>query len=308
MSSQITPVNKMLTLVRREFQEQRILFLYLPTLVVLLLTAAFSMIAIRSYMNNGQFVGLFGNNVTADSIEEISVALQAFSEMSQDLKATFWDRYYSTTLPFLYISFWGAMFYYFQMTLFVQRRDRSILFWNSLPVTDSETIFSKLVAGFFLCHIIYLIGIFVLQLFMILIMTMYGSMFDVPLWDNFIGPSGLVSRFGRILGISFLSIFWCLPVYGWLLFTSAWAKSAPFAWAMAPIVLFSIIEFVFFDTDFNVIRIFFEHSMPMENGGVSPRGAFYAKNQLFSMEMLASVMLGGAFIYAAIRFNRSENI
>ncbi|MDG2175274.1 MAG: hypothetical protein P8M72_03945 [Gammaproteobacteria bacterium] len=99
------------------------------------------------------------------------------------------------------------MFYYFQMTLYSQRRDRSVLFWNSLLVNNTETIFSKLIAGFFLCHIIYMICLMVMQLAILLIMTIYGSMFDVSLWETFIAPSGILPRFGRMLEFTFLSVF-----------------------------------------------------------------------------------------------------
>ena len=305
MTSEITALSKMATLVRREFQEQRISFLYVPLLIVFLATIAFAVTAIRSYVMDLQFISLVGNRAIVDS-PYIDQTLAGFTESSRELKANFWNSYYGQTLPILYISYWGVMFYYFQMTLYSQRRDRSILFWNSLPVNNSETIFSKLIAGFFLCHIIYMISLFAMQLLMLLILMIYGSMFDVSLWDNFIAPSGILPRFGRMLVFTFLSVFWCLPVYAWLLLTSAWAKSAPFAWALAPLAMLLVCELIFSGTGYAAL-VFLEHTVPLDYVGLSSGSAYPASDWLLSGEMLVSILLGGAFIYGAIRLNRSED-
>ena len=145
-----------------------------------------------------------------------------------------------------------------------------------------------------------------MQLLMLLIMMIYGSLFDVSLWENFIAPSGVLPRFGEMLGFTFISIFWCLPVYAWLLLTSAWAKSAPFAWSMVPFVFLFVGELIFLG-DGDVILVFFEHTVPIVNLGISPIGSVTGQNRLLSGEMLVSILLGVAFIYGAIRLNRSED-
>jgi ABC-2 type transport system permease protein len=306
MNSEITALSKMVILVRREFQEQRIVFLYLPLFIVLLATIAFAVTAIRYYILDFQFIGLVGNSAIVDS-PYIDQTLLGFTERTPEEKENFWRIYYVQTLPILYIGFWGAMFYYFQMTLYSQRRDRSVLFWNSLPVNNTETIFSKLIAGFVLCLVIYMICLLAMQLFMLLILMIYGSMFDVSLWENFVAPSGILPRFGRIMGYTFLAVFWCLPFYAWLLLTSAWAKSAPFAWAILPIAFLIVCEVIFFGTG-NMGRLFFEHSVPLDNMGLDPNSTHTTSEWLFSGEMLASILLGAVFIYGAIRLNRSEDI
>lgn len=309
MTAHITPVSKMLTLVKREFQEQRILFLYLPLMILLLTSVVFAATAIRSYLLNIQYVGLIGARIPAEGRDAVAEALLGFASLPVDIKIRFWEQFYSQAMPILYISFWGAIFYYFQMTLFAQRRDRSILFWNSLPVNDRETIFSKLIAGFVLCYAVYLVSLFVLQVMMLVIMSLYTAMFDIGIWDNVMAPSGIFGRFGNILMFSFLSIFWCLPVYAWLLLTSAWAKSAPFAWAMAPLVVMLLFEFLFVDSDLHVLRIFFEHAFPVDLTGIGGPGSDYAaRGVLLSGEMLISILLGIAFIAGAIHLNRSEDV
>ena len=305
--SAITPASKMVTLIRREFQEQRILFFYLPLFITLMVTIAIAVTAFRSYVMDIHFIGLLGNRQIVRSPEEIAMALQGFSEMPVELRARFWDQFYNQSLPILYISFWGVLFYYFQMTLFTQRRDRSILFWNSLPVNDTETILSKLAAGFLVCHGVFMVCLLLLQLLMLLVMMAYTAMFDISVWENVVLPSGILSRFAYFLGFTFLAIFWSLPVYAWLLLTSGWAKSAPFAWAMAPIVILALLELLFIGFEGEVLPHFFEHAFPIVAGTGNLRD-FNPGGRMLNGEMLASILLGVAFIYGAIRLNRSEDL
>jgi ABC-2 type transport system permease protein len=306
MTAAITPASKMLTLVRREFHEHRILFLYMPLLITLMVTVAFAVVALLSYLLDFNFVGMLEDRVIAETQDEISMALREFSDLPFVFKMQFWEQFYTQTPPILYISLWGALFYYFQMTLYSQRTDRSILFWNSMPVSDTETVVSKLLAGYVLCHAIYLAFLFALQVMMLLVMMVCATMFDINVWDNVVAPSGIISRFAYLFGFSFLSIFWSLPVYAWLLLTSAWAKSAPFAWAMAPVVVLVVIELIFFGVDIRILGLFFEHAFPTVIGN-GPDSDFTLGGKLLGVEMLLSILLGIGFIYGAIRLNRSED-
>ena len=305
MTAAITPTSKMLTLARREFQEQRIMFFYLPLLICLMVTVTFAVVALRSYIMDFHFIGLIGNRTIAETPQEIAMALQSFSEMPMEFRTRFWEQFYTQTLPLQYIGLWGVLFYYFQMTLYSQRADRSILFWNSMPVSNTETIISKLLAGYVLCHAIWVAFLFVFQIMMMLVMMAYMSQFDVSVWDNVVVPSGIIGRFAYLFSFTFLAIFWSLPVYAWLLLTSAWTKSAPFAWSMAPIVILVLFEVMFISTRADVLRVFFEHAFPVAVAS-GTWSDFELTSKFFSGEMLVSILLGVAFIYGAIRLNRSE--
>jgi ABC-2 type transport system permease protein len=43
---------------------------------------------------------------------------------------------------------------------------------------------------------------------------------------------------------------WYAPIYGWLLLVSAWAKKAPFLWAVMPVFLAFIVEKIAFGTSY----------------------------------------------------------
>lgn len=129
-----------------------------------------------------------------------------------------------------------------------ERRDRSILFWKSMPVSDLTVVLSKAA-----------IPIFVLQLisFAVAAAVMWIMFF---LSSAVLLASGTgVAQFWRLLPIvqmSFLLLYhlvilhglWHAPFYGWMLMVSSWARRAPFLWAVLPPLAIAIVEKLVFNT------------------------------------------------------------
>ena len=128
-----------------------------------------------------------------------------------------------------------------------ERRDRSILFWKSMPVSDLTVVLSKAT-----------IPIFVLQLivFGVAAAVMWIMFF---LSSAVLLASGGVAQFWSLLSIvqmSFLLLYhlvilhglWHAPFYGWMLMVSSWARRAPFLWAVLPPLTIGIVEKLVFNT------------------------------------------------------------
>lgn len=122
-------------------------------------------------------------------------------------------------------------FFYLLGALYDDRRDRSVLFWKSLPVSDSATVVSKA-----------LTAMLVIPAFVIAITTLaYLILLAVVcLW---VGAHGInpfpaiaaahpLGVFMRLVGLLPVFALWSLPTVGWLLFWSAFARSKPFLWAV----------------------------------------------------------------------------
>jgi ABC-2 type transport system permease protein len=125
-----------------------------------------------------------------------------------------------------------------------ERRDRSILFWKSMPVSDLTVVLSKAA-----------IPIFVLQLisFAVAAAVMWIMFF---LSSAVLLASGTgVAQFWRLLPIvqmSFLLLYHLVILhglfYGWMLMVSSWARRAPFLWAVLPPLAIGIVEKLVFNT------------------------------------------------------------
>ena len=128
-----------------------------------------------------------------------------------------------------------------------ERRDRSILFWKSLPVSDLVTVLSKAVVPMVVLPAIALVVIVATQLVMLLLST-------ADLLSNGLNPGLLWQRASPLeaplvlpYGLAVLAV-WNAPVYGWLLMVSAWARRATFLWAILPPLALCVVEKIAFDT------------------------------------------------------------
>jgi ABC-2 type transport system permease protein len=122
-------------------------------------------------------------------------------------------------------------FFYLLGALYDDRRDRSVLFWKSLPVSDTATVASKA-----------LTALLVIPAFTLVISTLAYLVFLVVicLWAGVHGLNALpavfaahpIGMFLRLAAILPIGVLWALPTVGWLMFWSAYARSKPFLWAV----------------------------------------------------------------------------
>jgi ABC-2 type transport system permease protein len=118
--------------------------------------------------------------------------------------------------------------------LYGERRDRSILFWKSLPVSDLTTVLSKLSIPLIILPLLSFAIAVVTQFVMLLVSSavLLGSGLSAgPLWAQMPFFHMSLMLLYHILTVHGL---WYAPIYGWLLLVSAWAPRAPFLWAFLP--------------------------------------------------------------------------
>lgn len=117
--------------------------------------------------------------------------------------------------------------------LYNERRDRSILFWKSMPVSDLTTVLAKAAIPLVLLPVSVFLITVVAQILLMLIDTVAlasGGSALAALWSHW--PLGRMT-----IGLAWTLIafsLWYAPVWAWLLLVSAWARRAPFLWAMLP--------------------------------------------------------------------------
>lgn len=134
-----------------------------------------------------------------------------------------------------------VVFFYALGTLYDDRRDRSVLFWKSLPVSDTHMVLSKLAWALVLAPLLavgvgILIGI-ALWLVSVLTITVNG----LPAGGALFTHSHPLRIIGGVIACLPVYVFWALPAVGWLMFCSAWARSKPFLWAVLVPVLACVI-------------------------------------------------------------------
>jgi ABC-2 type transport system permease protein len=140
-----------------------------------------------------------------------------------------------------------AMFYCIE-TLQGERRDRSILFWKSLPVSDLTTVAAKASIPFVLLPLL-TFAVNVATHFIMLLLSsavLAGSGLSVAAyWPQ---VSLLQMSLLLLYHIMTVHVLWSAPIYGWLLLVSAWARRAAFLWAVLPPLAIGVLEKLLFNT------------------------------------------------------------
>jgi ABC-2 type transport system permease protein len=129
-----------------------------------------------------------------------------------------------------------------------ERRDRSILFWKSLPVSDLTTVLSKAIIPLVVLPLVSFAFTVATQWIMLLLSTavLLGSGLSVtPLWAHLPFFRMWLMLLYHLVAVH---VLWYAPMYGWLLLVSGWARRAAFLWAALPWLAICAIEKIAFNT------------------------------------------------------------
>jgi ABC-2 type transport system permease protein len=130
-----------------------------------------------------------------------------------------------------------------------ERRDRSILFWKSLPVSDLTTVLSKATIPLVILPLLAFALTVTLQLIMWLLsiaVLVVNGLGAATLWTRLpLFQMELVSLYGLTV-----LVLWHAPLYMWLLLVSGWARRAVFLWAVLPPLAIAAFEMIAFHTSY----------------------------------------------------------
>lgn len=134
--------------------------------------------------------------------------------------------------------------------LYGERRDRSILFWKSLPVSDLTAVLAKASIPILVLPLLTFAITVVTQLLMLLASSVVlgaSGLGFTTVWSDVSLVEAAGIHLVHIVGYHGL---WYAPLYGWLLLASAWAKRVPLLWAVLPPAAIGAVERIAFDTSY----------------------------------------------------------
>ncbi len=237
----------------------------------------------------------------------------------------------ASSWPFIVLAF--VLFFYCLGALYDERKDRSVLFWKSLPLSDRETVLSKVASATLVAPAIATAAALATMLgFLVMIsafVLLHGGNPVELVW----GPGSPLTLAGQLAAAIPVYALWMLPTVGWLLLCSAWARSKPFLWAiMIPVFAGVIVSWFKLMGLFNLEALWFWKNIVarmlfsvapltwtdvarIENMDIDGPGAIRA---LFSPEAVYSTLLtpqlwigavaGAAMIFGAIHLRRHREL
>ncbi len=205
-----TRMSNTIWLIRREFWENKAIWM-LPAII-----AGFLVIA---GLFGGVHTGLNGVHVGPDDSAPSGHAVGAVA-------------LFAFSLVFLLVlSIYSA--WYLLDSLYADRKDRSILFWKSLPLTDTETVLSKLAVGMLVIPLVYFAIADATTLALAFIISIRASAWvGTSLWQ----PDVWLQLQALWLYLILTLAIWMLPVAGWLMLVSAVARRAVVLWSVLPLL------------------------------------------------------------------------
>jgi ABC-2 type transport system permease protein len=129
-----------------------------------------------------------------------------------------------------------------------ERRDRSILFWKSLPVSDVTTVLAKACIPLVILPLLTFAITVVMQWLMLLLSSAVlpaSGLSVTTFWTNL---SFLRRTWLLLYHLLTAHALWPAPIYCWLLLVSGWPRRATFLWAALPLVAIAGVEQIAFHT------------------------------------------------------------
>jgi ABC-2 type transport system permease protein len=129
-----------------------------------------------------------------------------------------------------------------------ERRDRSILFWKSLPVSDVTTVLAKASIPLVILPLLTVAITIAMQWLMLLLssaVVLVSGQSVATLWTklSFFRMSWLM-----LYHVLTAHALWPAPIYCWLLLVSGWPRRATFLWGALPVVAIAGVEQIAFHT------------------------------------------------------------
>lgn len=218
---------------------------------------------------------------------------------------------HGSVLAFEVVAFF-VTFVYLLGALFNDRKDRSILFWKSLPISETSNVLSKLLFAIIVIPIVAIVCSIPLQIVLGLSAASIYSVSDAFSFFGVLGEMQLIQVLFIHLVLILIIGIKSLPLFSWLLLSSAASKRTPMLMAILVPVLIIAVESLIFGTSYLssfIESLFFTNRF--EASWMQSENLFRAALSLLGFtftQFIKIVIVTGLFISAAIwcRNNRFE--
>jgi ABC-2 type transport system permease protein len=285
-AAMVSPLRRIYWSVRRELWESRSIYLA-PLAVAVLIVVGFliSMIRLPAKMR---------------AVSALTMAQQ--HELIQ-------QPYILAAVLLMGVSFIVVVFYCLD-ALHGERRDRSILFWKSLPVSDFTAVLAKASIPIVLVPLLTFAITVATQLIMLLlnaVVLLANGLSVTTLWANVsLFPMWVMLLDHLVLGHG----LWFAPFYGWLLLASVWARRAAFLWAILPPLAIGVFEKIAFGTSHFAAMLQYRFTGSSAGSDSRTSGAsmdvLTPVGSLNSLGFWIGLAVTAAFLAAAVRLRRSQ--
>lgn len=223
-------MNRLIALVKREFWENKGAFRTTPLVIggiYIVLTLMF-LVTFNHFDNEFQSL-----KELTRFLSQTEVGLR--SEIIYGVTIAVFPGLFTLALGFV-------VFFYLLGSLYDDRKDRSILFWKSLPASDTLTLGSKLLAAMVVAPVIFWAVYVLTQVVIMLIFSAVVASLGENPWTLFLSLGSPFKAWSMVLLSYLAQAIWALPLYGWLMLVSSFAPRIPLLFAVLPPVVVAVLQ------------------------------------------------------------------
>lgn len=238
-------IQSQIALIKRELWEHRAI--YVMPLVIALLVSLMSItgqVAVSGF-DHAVDIGILGATNLGENERSAAITVLMIS-----LSSTF------------VFAMWILTTFYALDALYAERKDRSILFWRSIPVTDFDTVMSKLLTALVVIPLVTFAVILVTHLVVLFITSIWLGARGANTWHLLWSAAPFIDNWTATLLFLMALSLWLSPFVGWFLFVSAFTKRSPLLIASLPIAILPLLEKIVFKTSV-FAEAFFVRSVKM---------------------------------------------
>jgi len=217
-------VNQM-ALIRRELWEHR--SIYVTPLVIGLIIVMMS---------------VTGHVAISTMDQAVDLALLGATNVGENERAVAINVMLISVSTVMVLAMWVLTVFYALDSLYAERKDRSILFWRSMPTTDAETVISKLLTAVVIIPLITFAVIAATHLITLVITSIWVAIRGANAVHLVWAAAPLIDNWMTTLTVMLALALWLSPLIGWFLLVSAYTRRSPLLMAFLPIVLLPLLE------------------------------------------------------------------
>ena len=228
----------LITLVKRELQEYKVGLIYAPFIVAFIL----SLVIVLVFFGVADITTNEFNFST--SVYENGEAVEWMRAATVDQKvAVIRSGLIVLGFPIAFVMIFAVLSYSLG-TFFEERKDKSIIFWRSLPISDLKTVLSKVFVVVFVAPLIILPALIFLHMVALLSASLYFAVADIVPFTWIWNAYSIIDWF-RIIFSLWMQLLWSLPILAWLMLAGAYSRK-PIVAAILPLVGLIALERVVF--------------------------------------------------------------
>lgn len=186
-----------------------------------------------------------------------------------------------------------------------ERKDGSILFWKSMPVSDTKEVLVKLATVAFIIPLMIVPFAFIIELFMVLAFTVIGLYHGIDLWEMLYSNIYLPAILAGNIIPPLMTVLWIMPIITWFMLVSSFSRRPPFLIAFAVPALIIATEELFFEGSLLLKAILALFENMGENQGF---GSNFALNGLTEPALYIGLALSAAMVYGSIYFRKRHTL